>query len=1018
MEFFYHYNTDVELVFYFDDADVDRDQIKVSSSNRLSSNHQSILQNSAVRMSSQLQQQQQQSNNYSLPQNNSSGSEMNYICDQKSSSSASVSSSLGGGGTDTSNGYEFNRSTVQRNSVVYPFENHHSNHFMASATDVNKSVVFPTQTPVQHTPLQLNYRDQQLQNQQRNNIPQQNQQKQQQQQAKTLTIMANQRHLQRQVAGGNESSGSSIVGGGDVHANKLNNTDATCLPSTNINVTNCSNTSSSCNNSTNMTNISYNHNHSNNSSKTSSVSSESSSSTIGDNEEDWESALPLPSNNPTPPSKFLNKDNTTQSLRNCKTRKSDVQDSSNTSSSISTSNSSHHPCNNKSKTINSSCTFRVVGGDDDDDDDDDDNNDDDRKLKHKKLNLNNVIKLAPTITDTNIKSVESKGGDNNIISSVQCEAGQTPIISAASTAQTSRPKLMRLLMAPKNFQQSAHKPIFKRKSSYKLVKGSNSNSGGSSMSTDGSNNLLASSAAIAATGGVGTSSKQKLKIKLKKNKLKLSQKFHWFQSYFRADPVDFCENFVQQTTSMRRNSLCSMASRTHKLSTTTPPSVTPPPQPNAGSSCERLDRAASAYSVSTSDASIATGDLCEDYYSSICDNQLSFSNSPCKSPRSMADMGSSISGVGGGMAHGSSFGSSFAKSSGSLNPYLRERRETLPGCSSHVNSRRNNVVVVAAKPAKIHAIGFNVNATNLARQDSFEPNVEDDVDASPDSIYYTPSSALLPNTGNANDHTAFVFPQVRQDSDLEAVKAEHEYIKNTNNSASISKPQTKYSLNLVIVKECSEASSVKTTNPTVISESVSTESNNESDGTESDCCDCSHKEIVEASCVNNNLCDTEEKAIVVIDLATEVSSNTNDMELNANTNATTSQNNTLSNGVAPKTGKINNLENIPSVDVIKEQHRKEQKLPLEFGNNIAKTTKINETKYNQQRNKQMKNNIQQLESHQSKLYSGIINTDLGKATNKTENNKSVNNYLNSVASNTSNTTGAAQQHLCHTCLQT
>ena len=976
-------------MFYVDDADIDREHIKVSSSNRLCSNHSSIIQNSAARMSSQLQQQQQQqqSNNYSLPQNNSSGSEMNYICDQKSTSSASVSSSLGGGGTDTSNGYEFNRSTVQRNSVVQPFDNHHSHHFMTAAIDVNKSVVFPTQAPVQHTPQQLNYIDQQLQNQHKNNIPQ-HQQKQQQQQPKTLTIIANQRHLQRQVAGSNESSGSSIVGGGDVHANNLNNIDATCLPSTNLNVTNCSNTSSSCNNSTNMTSISYNHNHSNNSSKTSSVSSESSSSTIGDNEEDWESgesqakqldhitlllstssitnptsALPLPSINPTPPTKYLNKDNTTQSLRTCKTSKSDVQDSSNTSSSTSTStsNSSNHPSNNKSKTINSSCTFRVVGGDDDDDDDNDnDNIDDDRKLKHKKLNLNNVVKLAPTITDTNTKSVESKGGDNNIISSVQCEAGQTPIIPA----QTSRPKLMHLLMAPKYLQHSAHKPIFKRKS-YKLVKGSNSNSGGSSMSTDGSNNLLASSAAIAATGGVGTSSKQKLKIKLKKNKLKLSQKFHWFQSYFRADPVDFCENFVQQTTSMRRNSLCSMASRTHKLSTTTPPSVTPPPQTNAESSCERLDRAASAQSMSTSDASIATGDLCEDYYSSICDNQLSFSNSPCKSPRSMAGMGSSISGVGGGMTHGSSFGSSFAKSSGSSNPYLRERRETLPGCSSHVNSRRNNVVVVAAKPAKIHAIGFNVNAINLARQDSFETNGEDDVDASPDSIYYTPSSALLPSTGNANDHTAFVFPQIRQESDLEALKAEHdEYIKTTNNSASISKPQAKYSLNLVIVKECSEASSEKTTNPTIISESVSTESNNESDGTESDGCDCSHKgeggdnrlqnltmlleesesekirksktsasvcsnsnssssgfctseccttnssssicncnpfaldlerhvastkqgsqhnaiqEIVEATYIDNNLCDTEEKAN---DLGTEeVTTNTNDTELDAN----------------------------------------------------------------------------------------------------------------------------------------
>ncbi|XP_023298384.2 serine-rich adhesin for platelets [Lucilia cuprina] len=892
----------VELVFYVDDTNVDRDHMKVSSSNRLTTNHRTTMQNAgAVRMSTQNQ---QQSNNYSLPQNNSSGSEMNYLCDQKSSSSTSVSSSLGvGGGTDTSNGYESIRSTAQRKIGVVPtFGNHHSNHYMAATDVVNNSEVFSASIPAQHMTLPPSYMEQHQQQQQhhhlqqqqhKNNMPQQKQNQIQQQQKNMMTLAptTNQRHLQRQVAGGG--------GGGDVHAHHPNNMDASIAlqPSTNVNANKSSSNSSSGNNSThNMASNSYNHNHSNNSSKTSSVSSQSSSSAIGDNEEDWESGesqakqlehitlllstSSITNTNPTPtlptspllpsstttspsnqpaspsPSTTTNPNCFPNTLRNCKNLNSGITNSSNTSSSstsssTSVSSASKCPSNNKSKTSNSSCTNRVVGGDDDDDDNNTyKNNDDDRKIKFKKLNSNQVVKPVPnTSTDTNTNSVEFKVGDNNITSSIACEAEVHP---------NNRPKLMHLLMPPKNSQQqqqSPHKPIFKRKSSYKLVKGSNSN--GNTLA-DCSDDSLASSTALAAGsgGGVAISSKLKLKIKLKKNKLKLSQKFQWFQNYFRTDPVDFCENFVQQTTSMRRNSMCSMASRTHKLSTTTPPSVTPPPPVvNAGSSCEQLDQATSVNSVSTSNASIATGDLCEDYYSSICDNQLSFSNSPCKSPRSMADMASSISaGRAGGVAisHGSSLGSSFTRSVGVSNSYLRERRETLPSCSSsHANNNRrnsNNVVIVAAKPAKIHAIGFNVKTTtNLARQDSFETNAEEednDLKESPDSIYYTPSSALI-HTGDANEHTntAFVFPQVPEASE-KALENVEQKPKKTNVSTTtgsiITKPQAKYSLNLVIVKECTEPPlSSEITKP------PSAGSNNESDGIDSDCCDIGHKKIDE-----------------------------------------------------------------------------------------------------------------------------------------------------------------------------
>lgn len=905
-------------MFYVDDSTVGREHMKVSSSNRLTTNHRSTSQNAeTVRLPphQQQHQQQQQSNNYSLPQNNSSGSEMNF-CDQKSSSSASVSSIGGGCGTDTSNGYESNRSTTTQHrksggsggvaQQQQPFSNHHN--YMATsaiADATNNSVVFSLTTPAQHMALPPGYMEPQQQQQQHKNN------KQQQHFTKGSTT-PNQRHLQRQISGG-------VGGGEDIHAHHATNTDATCEPSTIVKA----NSSNNSSNSNLMATTSYNNHHSNNSSsKTSSVSSQSSSSAIGDNEEDWESGesqakqiehitlllstsslTPKPISTPKPtPTPTLNNINTSSSSTSSSTTTTsssskfsntfrNVQNintgilhfSNNTFSSPSTitpSSNCSRPTppisNNKCNTSSSSCKNRVVGGDVDDDDEydydnnedhDNDYNDDaddvddkdDRNLKLKKLNSNLIVKQKQQhkvpVTNTNKKSLESsKRDDNNINSILTCDADD----ATAALAPSARPKLMHLLMAPKNMQSSSHKPIFKRKS-YKLVKGSNSalnGGGGTSSAIDCPKNPLMSSAADATMagsgGGVATTSKQKLKIKLKKNKLKLSQKFQWFQSYFRTDPVDFCENFVQQTTSMRRNSICSMASRTHKLSTTTPPSVTPPPPPHpaagahaTGSSCEQLDTATSVPSVSTSNASIATGDLCEDYYSSICDNQLSFSNSPCKSPRSMADMARSISGSGGNSGIGShlnhgSFGSSFTRSAGSTNQFIRERRETLPGCSSSHNLNHNgrrNVVIVAAKPAKTHAIGFNVNntATNtgiatLARQDSMDFNgLEDVAEVSPASIYYTPTSALIP-TGEARD-TAFVFPQIQENVETETDT-------NTNSSAAATnllKPQAKYSLNLVIVKECTEPNSVNP--PSNVKVKTQDTISKESDDVDSDCCD-------------------------------------------------------------------------------------------------------------------------------------------------------------------------------------
>lgn len=868
-------------MFNIDESTVERDHVQVPSSNRLTLNHhRSTSQCPATSLRlpppPPPPTTTTQSNNYSLPQNNSSGSEMNFLCDQKSSSSTSVSSSLGGGGTtDNSNGYESSvpqRSTQVRSSGVPPqqhFINSHHSHPYVAMQDAN-SVLFTSTPPTapqpptamasaaatqQQTPpgFMMEHQYQQPQHQHKSNVHHLQQIIKGSSITNTTTSTSTpiQRHMPRQSV---PSGGS----GSDAHPGVIHATNADVMcrqPSGSLNAT--------------SSNTSYNHT---DSSKTSSVSSQSSSA-IGDNEEDWESgessakqldhitlllSTSFVTTSPVPPIQLpTHNNNTSTNLSLIKDRsRSDqkintgIQQSSSytsastctsststSTSSTSTSTSSStffftSKCpNNRSNTSSSSCINRVVGGDDDDDDNCDNmvhNVDNDNKCKQKTLKASSKIVVNQNEPPSNMTQQTENNSNSSISKTV--ESNQEGNVSQNKTdlvPSSTRPKLMHLLMAPKNnnnnsnnknnngsAHQTTHKPIFKRKSSYKLMKTLSNTAAGYSTSSDATQ---ASSAdpnncdnslvdpVVGSFGGVAPTSKQKLKIKLKKNKLKLSQKFQWFQSYFRSDPVDFCENFVQQTTSMRRNSICSMASRTHKLSTTTPPSITPPPPPLAeategSSSSEQLnDRAAASVSQSTSNASIATGDLCEDYYSYMCDNQLSFSNSPCKSPRSMGDIASSINGGGGGgssVLTGGSFGSSFVRSA---DGHYRERRETMPG------ARRNNVVIVAAKPAKTNAIGFNVKSLGalnfdqkppLARHDSI------DIDTSPASIYYTPESGSQPSKDDvSNENTGFVFPQT-------AAKL---HTDNSGGKISTGKPQPKYSLNLVIVKECPFESSPKST---------------------------------------------------------------------------------------------------------------------------------------------------------------------------------------------------------------
>ncbi|XP_075151540.1 phosphatase and tensin-like protein isoform X2 [Haematobia irritans] len=846
----------VELVFYTDGIEFGRDNMKVSSGNMLS-NHRPTLQCAATNPRLPAT----QSNNYSLPQNNSSGSEMNYICDQKSSSSTSVSSSLGGTTTDNSNGYESNskRSTIQHRSGVQNFSNTHHSHSYVAMHDDN--IALFTSTPPPPLPLAgaaattppgfvMTEKDNLQSNHKHHNKSKSHYLQQTNVALVAATSTPNQRHVQRQSAcssggrsGGGTNSGGGICGtlGGSSHGPGM---DTTSQATINLNSTN-SNTS--CN-------------HSTNSSKTNSVSSQSSSA-IGDNEEDWESGessakqidhitfLVSTSSITTSPApiQLLPHNNTNLALKDSLRSKQNTNMGNqplspcsfpSSSSATCTSNctsilselspsqiASQCPNNHKCNKNSSICTNRVAGGDDDDYVEKVSEN------KNKfKLPNSNIVAMG----DITPRMVESNKGNN-------IDSNKKALAHTSTAATNTRPKLMHLLMAPKQntTPQQSHKPMFKRKPSNKIAKSSTE----AESTTKQFESVALDTVAGSFGGGVATTSKQKLKIKLKKNKLKFSQKFQWFQSYFRSDPVDFCENFVQQTTSMRRNSICSMASRTHKLSTTTPPSATPPPPPilagcikDGSSSCEHLDDRAGAVSVSesTSNASIATGDLCEDYYSYICDNQLSFNNSPCKSPRSMADILScSISGSGG---IGGSYGSSFARSAGSFqHQYLRERRDTLPGAMSSLGARRNNVIV--AKPARINAIGFNINTNNtnidsqnqLSRHSSSAGIIE--VDVSPPSAYNTASCSISSDdNGDApKKRTPFEFPQKQlPDPGYDET------------NIPTPKPQAKYSLNLVIVQEGSLESCIVNTNSAADDNIISiTKSHKQAcDDCESDiCCD-------------------------------------------------------------------------------------------------------------------------------------------------------------------------------------
>ncbi|XP_053960890.1 serine-rich adhesin for platelets isoform X1 [Anastrepha ludens] len=306
--------------------------------------------------------------------------------------------------------------------------------------------------------------------------------------------------------------------------------------------------------------------------------------------------------------------------------------------------------------------------------------------------------------------------------------------------------------------------------------------------------------------GLASTSRRKLKNKLKSNTKKLS---HWLQNHFRANPVEFCENVVQHTMAMRRNSNCSVSSRSHKLSmsstsmTVTPASSLPKRQllvPSklisekciVGNEVEDVetydiydgeveqpfkDDSLSAVSITTvnmqtvgsngrtkislsesttaSNASLSTvggsaelsggrrggsrsSDVFEDFYSSNCDNQLSFNNSPCKSPRSLVD-------IAGSSAYSAPHELVCATSLNERNAHLQMKRElqmqrNLNALSSeqqqhhphHHHLHQLNVVVVAAKPAKTHAIGFNVTNERTQIPETFIYAPENNIDAEGD----------------------------------------------------------------------------------------------------------------------------------------------------------------------------------------------------------------------------------------------------------------------------------------------
>lgn len=346
-----------------------------------------------------------------------------------------------------------------------------------------------------------------------------------------------------------------------------------------------------------------------------------------------------------------------------------------------------------------------------------------------------------------------------------------------------------------------HKPLFQQKLNAKkcselssaAIAVKKSNAYGTSagpVSADAAMLALSCSPASGCS-GLASTSRRKLKNKLKNNTKKLS---HWLQNHFRANPVEFCENFVQHTTAMRRNSNCSVGSRSRKLSmSSTTVSITPgsslpkrqilvPPK-LISENCAVNSEAASqgtydiygelenglkdeclatdatnvnlniisvngvvgdgrtkmslSESTTTSNVSLSTvggstersvhggsgsSDTFEDFYSSNCDNQLSFNNSPCKSPRSLVD-------IAGSSAYSATH-DLYATSLNERNVHLQMKREqhmqrhlnaqTLgqPQHNSH-HLHHLNVVVVAAKPAKTHAIGFNVTKDGTQNYDTF-----------------------------------------------------------------------------------------------------------------------------------------------------------------------------------------------------------------------------------------------------------------------------------------------------------
>ncbi|XP_020713029.1 uncharacterized protein LOC101450346 [Ceratitis capitata] len=330
----------------------------------------------------------------------------------------------------------------------------------------------------------------------------------------------------------------------------------------------------------------------------------------------------------------------------------------------------------------------------------------------------------------------------------------------------------------------AHKPLFQHKFNTKKLREYNDMSCSTAIAVKKSNCTVASSTADAALlalsvspasgcSGLASTSRRKLKNKLKNNTKKLS---HWLQNHFRTNPVEFCENFAQHTTTMRRNSNCSVGSRSHKLSmssntvTVTPGSSLPKRQllmsaskdkDNEVVNVETYDiygevenvlkeevllisdhggdenrdgnvrtKVSLSESTTASNVSLSTvgggstgrgghddsSDAFEDFYSSNCDNQLSFNNSPCKSPRSLVD-------IAGSSAYGGGTHELYATSLNEKNVHLQLLRREQLHMPKNVNvqplgqhhhhhnmhqHQQRNVVVIAAKPAKTHAIGFNV----------------------------------------------------------------------------------------------------------------------------------------------------------------------------------------------------------------------------------------------------------------------------------------------------------------------